>query len=160
MRLYGPVQICMRCSVNVNTPESVPTALARLNAVIDDVAKQPGWNYEKVADEAGFHVMTLHALRKGRTKNPDERTLRGLDIVLGFEPGKGVQRILDGKRPVKAKAKTPVQEDETAKRIRRIREMEHLNEFQKQAFIDMIVGVLDQAEEMDAKLAQQDSDTA
>jgi hypothetical protein len=93
----------MRGYVNVSTPESVPSHLARLNAAIDDVAKQPGWSYKRVATEAGFDVMTLHALRKGRTKNPDDRTCRGLDRVLGFKEGQGVQRILAGKSPLKAK---------------------------------------------------------
>jgi hypothetical protein len=87
----------------VDTPQNVAPALARLNAYIDDVAQQPGWSYKRVATEAGVDVMTLHALRKGNSTNPSDRTAWGLDRVLGFEKGKGVQRILAGKNPVKAK---------------------------------------------------------
>jgi transcriptional regulator with XRE-family HTH domain len=134
----------------VSTPESVPAALARLNAVIDDVAKQPGWNYERIAAEAGFHVMTLHSLRKGRSKNPDERTLRGLDAVLGFEPGKGVARILAGKEPVRAKKP----DEETDPAIAEI-EATGLDRTQKDILIAVLrnqraaaaAGVLEQARE-------------
>lgn len=148
----------MRSSVNVSTPESVPVALARLNAVIDDVAKQPGWNYERIAAEAGFHVMTLHSLRKGRTRNPDERTLRGLDLVLGYEPGKGVQRILDGKRPVPARKP---EEEETDPNIAEI-EATGLNREQKDILIAVYrnqiaaaaAGVREQAREWEEQRRQ------
>jgi hypothetical protein len=140
----------------VSTPQSVSPALARLNAAIDDVAKQPAWSYKRVATEAGIDVMTLHALRKGRSRNPDDRTTWGLDRVLGFKQGEGVQRILAGKSPIKAKKAKP--EDETDAAIRQIREKKHLNELQKQLLINTIVEtrqrVLDQAEEMDAKQAE------
>lgn len=158
MRLYGPVQICMRSSVNVSTPQSVPAALARLNAVIDDVAKQPGWSYERVAREADFHPMTLHALRKGRSTNPDERTLRGLDRVLGFEPGKGVARILAGKEPVRARKP---EEEETDPAIAEI-EATGLTREQKDILIAVYrsqraaaaAGVLEQAREWEEQRRQ------
>lgn len=150
MRMYGPVEICMRSSVNVSNPESVPAALARLNAAIDVVAKQRDWSYDRVAREAGFHPMTLHSIRKGRSKNPDERTLRGLDRVLGFEEGKGVQRILDGKEPVRVRKP----EEETDPAILEIEDT-NLSREQKDILIAIYrnqraaaaAGVLEQARE-------------
>lgn len=143
----------MRQCVNVSTKESVVPAdrLERLNAAIDAVAKQQGWNYERVAREAGVNVMTLHSLRWGKTRNPDDRTAWGLDAVLGFEKGKGIQRILEGKRTVRAKVDEP--EDATDAAIREIREKKYLSDAQKQAFIDLLVrqrdALLEQVDELD-----------
>lgn len=103
----------MRSSVNVSTHESVPAALARLNAYIDDVAQRPGWSYKRVATEAGIDVMTLHAVRQGRSLNPTDRTAWGLDRVLGFKEGKGVQRVLAGRNPVLEKKSDEVEADPT-----------------------------------------------
>jgi transcriptional regulator with XRE-family HTH domain len=140
----------MRSSVNVSTPESVSPALARLNAAIDDVAQQPGWSYKRVATEAGIDVMTLHAVRKGNSMNPSDRTAWGLDRVLGYEKGKGVQRILAGKRPVPAEKP----EEETDPAIAEI-EATGLNREQKDILIAVYLnqraaaasGVLEQARE-------------
>jgi hypothetical protein len=146
----------------VSTPESVPSHLARLNAAIDDVAQRPGWSYDRVAREAGFSVMTLHSLRWGKTKEPTDRVAWALDRVLGFKEGKGVQRILAGKSPIKAEGPKP--EDETDKAIRRIREMKHLSDFQKEMLINTLEEtrqrVIEQAEEMDAKQADRNRDSA
>ena len=103
----------MQGCASVSTNESVPAALARLNAAIDDVAQQPGWSYKRVATEAGIDPMTLHALRQGRSLNPTDRTAWGLDRVLGFEKGRGVQRILAGRNPVLAKKPGDTEPDTT-----------------------------------------------
>jgi hypothetical protein len=147
----------MRSSVNVSNPESVPAALARLNAYIDDVAQQPGWSYDRVAREAGFHPMTLNSLRWGKTPNPSERILRGLDRVLGFKEGQGAQRILAGKRPVPATKP----EEQTDPDIAEI-EATGLNREQKDILIAILrnqraaaaAGVLEQAREWEEQRRQ------
>lgn len=148
----------MPVCVNVNNPQSVPSdVLARLNAAIDDVAQQPGWSYKRVAAEAGIDVMTLNALRWGKTTNPSDRTAWSLDRILGFERGKGVQRILEGKRPVRVKAAEP--EDATDAAIREINAKKHLTDRQKQMFIAMLVRqrelLMEQVDEADRQ--QRDS---
>jgi transcriptional regulator with XRE-family HTH domain len=148
----------MSSCVNVSTPQSVPAALARLNAVIDDVAKRPGWSYKRVATEAGIDVMTLHALRKGRTRYPDDRTCWGLDGVLGYEKGKGVQRILAGREPVLKDAE-PEEADPTIAEI----EATGLERGQKDVLIAVYLnqraaaatGVIEQAREWEQEQRRQ-----
>lgn len=148
----------MRSSVNVSTHESVTPALARLNAAIDDVAQQPGWSYDRVAREAGFHPMTLNSLRWGKTPNPSERVLRGLDRVLGFEEGKGAARILAGKSPIKVKKANKANEAEVDPYVAQI-EATGLKREQKDVLISIYLNavaaqgavILDQAREMEEK---------
>ena len=90
---------------------------------------------------------------------PKPRTLRGLNKVFGFRDGKGVERVLEGREPVRKPAEKPTQpEDVVARAIREINGMSHLSPFEKQVFIDMIEGtlarLLEQAEETNHQRAR------
>lgn len=154
----------MRSSVNVSTRQSVvpPDRLARLNAAIDDIAKQPSWSYKRVANEAGIDVMTLNALRWGKTRDPDERTLRGIDKVLGFEPGQGLRRILDGKLPIRVKRED--EESATVREIRdkiqRIESMQNLKPEQQRMFIGVLLRQIDAIVEQADEANREQRDTA
>jgi hypothetical protein len=102
--------------------------------------------------------MTLHALRKGRTRDPSDRTAWGLDRVLGYEKGKGVQRILAGREPVPVKPKAEEETDPTIAKI----EATGLKRAQKDILIAVYLnqrnaaanGILEQARELEEQKRQ------
>lgn len=137
--------------VNVSTPQSVtPKNKARLAALIEDRAKQPGWTYQRIADEVDVNVVTLNAWRRGDYKNrPYSRTLSGLDRALGLADGSCEALLTTGAEPV------PASIEDSDPAIARIRAMKHLSDEQKDLLIshlrDTRRSTLDRAEELNRR---------
>jgi len=161
----------MRGCVNVSTKKRVvvpPDVLARLNEAIDSAKLRHGLtSNQQLAIRAGIDPMTLNALRWGHTAKPSDRVAWALDPVLGFEQGKGIQRIFAGRRVVRlpAEAKDALEDvpesasdvaiREILERVRKIEGMGNLKPEQKDRFIKILLGqvdlIVDQAEEDDRR---------
>lgn len=140
-----------------SVPPDIAPHVARLIALIEDRANQPGWSYQRIADEAGVNLSTITAIRKGMRHVPNPRTLRGLSRALGFTDDSVEQLLATGAEPVRIKEPEPEPPQDPLEA--EIRAKPNLSEEERAIFVDLLrearrtagQTIVDKAEELDRR---------